>query len=68
MDQTSLFGDPGMGAIPASGATLHPRRDRFVFALFPDAAGLDSARAWPRRLIVVENFREELRRLTRPGE
>lgn len=35
------------------------------FAAFPDGGGVDSGRAEPH-LILVQNFKEELRRLTRP--
>jgi hypothetical protein len=59
----SLFGDPGIGQIPAPGSTLSPDGERFILAVYPDAGGPDGDTSATARLILVQNFFEELRRL-----
>lgn len=55
-----LFGDPGMAAIPFPGAALHPDGDRFIFAVYADMDRPDGGTSAPGRLILVQNFFEEL--------
>jgi len=58
----TLYGDPGIGQIPMPGY-LSPDGDRFIVAVFPSdgTSGVDASQ--PARLILVQNFSEELKRL-----
>ena len=47
---------------PFSGSGLHPDGDRFIFAQSV-GAGAEDAGAEPVRLILVQNFFEELRQV-----
>ncbi len=59
----TLFGDPGIGQVPMPGATLNPAGDRFILAVYPDPADRGAANSKPERLVLVQNFFEELKRL-----
>jgi hypothetical protein len=59
----TLFAPIGQAAMPVAGSGLHPDGDRFIFALAgsdPQTGGEATA---PQRLILVQNFFEELKRL-----
>lgn len=58
----ALFAEPGLGVVPAPGAALHPAGDRFIFAVYAGVGGADDRTSEPGRLILVQNFFEELNR------
>jgi hypothetical protein len=58
LDTLGVVG-PGFEPYPGS---LHPDGDRFIFAIPGETTDADGV-AQPERIIIVENFVEELRRL-----
>jgi Tol biopolymer transport system component/tRNA A-37 threonylcarbamoyl transferase component Bud32 len=56
----SLFAEPGLGAIPSLGA-MHPGGDRFIFAMYAGGDTPDERASERGRLILVQNFFEELK-------
>ena len=60
----TLFTRVGVGAEPFPGSALHPDGDRFIFARnVTTAAGAEGDASEPARLILVQNFFEELRQV-----
>jgi WD40 repeat protein len=59
----SLFPNPDIGQIPMPGASLHPDGDRFILAVYPHMRGASRESDSGRRLVLVQNFFEELKRL-----
>ena len=60
----SLFNSGGSGSEPFPSSTLHPDGDRFILARNVNAAlGSDGDDSQPERLILVQNFFEELRQV-----
>ena len=64
LSRDSLFTRVGVGAEPFPGSALHPDGDRFIFARnVTTAAGAEGDASEPARLILVQNFFEELRQV-----
>ncbi len=61
LSRDSLFTIRGLGAAPFPGSGLHPDGDRFILALDVGTAEEDASE--PDRIIVVQNWFEELKRL-----
>jgi Tol biopolymer transport system component len=59
----SLFGDPGFALAPMPGSTLSPDGNRFIAVVYPDAVHAGADASEPGRLILVQNFFQELERL-----
>ena len=62
LSTSALFAEPGLGVVPFPGAALHPAGDRLIFAVYADVGGTDDRTSEPGRLILVQNFFEELNR------
>jgi len=58
----TLYGDPGIGQIPMPGY-LSPDGKEFIVAAYPGVATSGAETSQPSRLILVQNFAEELKRL-----
>lgn len=50
-----------------AGSTIHPDGDRFIFAGYADGVGVDVGASPLGRLILVQGFEEELRRMVPRG-
>ena len=63
----TLFADPGIAGQPMAGASMHPDGDRFVFVVNPSGGEVQGDASGAERLILVQGFEEELRRLAPPN-